>query len=80
MANRRAVIGDTPEHAKHLISDGATVTECSGGLSFALGVACMEAELRKDATILYRVQHPNELDLYHVAYMPSGDVIVRRVG
>lgn len=76
----RHVIGDTPERGKYLIFDGEVTTICEGGLAFALGVACLEAELVCDFTRFWQVQHPNGVAIYHVCYMPSGEVIMRNVG
>jgi hypothetical protein len=75
----RRIIGDTPQHARHLLwdSDSNTLTQVEGGLSFALGVACMEAELACDENRLFRVMHPNMVVLYDVKYH-QGYVMVRK--
>lgn len=76
----RRVIGDSPKHGRHLLwdSDSNTVAELHGGLSFALGVACMEAELACDENRLFRVMHPNLVVLYDVKYH-QGYVMIRKV-
>lgn len=75
----RRVIGDSPEHATHLLwdSDSNTISGLHGGLAFALGVACMEAELACDENRLFRVMHPNLVVLYDVKYH-QGFIMVRK--
>jgi len=78
---QRHVIGDTPQRAKYLVWDSATdaYAECHGGLAFALGVAALEAETVRDHTRFWQVCHPNGVAIYHVAYMPSGEIIMHKV-
>lgn len=66
--------------ARHLIEAGTnnTAYETSDGLAFTIGVCVLESEIRRDNTV-YKVQHPNGVDLYHIAYMPSGQILVTRV-
>lgn len=66
---------------KHIIIDSATdrVYHTDQGLAFALGVACIEAETVRDFTRFWKVCHPNGTELYHVAYMPSGEIIMRKM-
>jgi hypothetical protein len=75
----RRVIGDSPQHGKHLLwdSDSNTTTQIEGGLAFAIGVACMEAELCRDEQRLFRVMHPNQVVLYEVKYH-QGYTMVRK--
>lgn len=76
----RRIIGDSPEHGKHLLWDSGsntTTTQLTGGLAFSLGVACMEAELACDENRLFRVMHPNMVVLYEVKYH-QGYVMVRK--
>jgi hypothetical protein len=76
---KRRVIGDSPQHGKHLLwdSDSNTLSVLEGGLAFALGVACMEASLTANEGRLYRVMHPNQVVLYDVKYH-QGYVMVRK--
>lgn len=69
--------------ARHIIvAPNGNEYVTSEGLAFTLGVAVVEAEITKVTDGgFYRIQHPNNVDIYHVAYMPdSGQVIVTRVG
>lgn len=79
---RRRVIGDTPKHGKYLLEDSHSehIATIEGGLAFAIGVACMEAELAKDAHRLWTVKHPNGVGLYYIGYMAFDHIVtVRRV-
>lgn len=78
----RKVIGDSPEHAKHIIMDSKSTVpiECNGGLAFAIGVAVQECMLAKEEQRLFTVCHPNMVVIYCVAYSVSGvAVVVSRV-
>lgn len=81
-AAARRVIGDTPQHGKHLVYDSAkgVHAECDGGLAFALGVACLEAELVKEPSRFWQVCHPNCVIIYHVMWQEPGQIIVVNVG
>lgn len=79
----RRVVGDTPEHGKHLLYDSHTdtITECNGGLAFAIGVAVMEAELARDDHRFWQVQHPNGVAIYHVHHVfIANQTIVIKIG
>lgn len=77
----RRVVGDSPAHGKHLIWDSRTdvYAECSGGLAFAVGVACIEAEIARDSARVWKVCHPNGTELYFVTWIDTGQIIVTKV-
>lgn len=77
----RRVIGDTPEHGKHLVWDSHanTLTEINGGLAFALGVAALEAEIARDSSRFWQIQHPNGNVLYHVMWSPEPHITITKV-
>lgn len=76
------IVGNTPESGKHIITDSHVnhVMYSNGGLSFTLGVACIEAEAAKDVERFWNVCHPNGVAIYHVMWVDSGNVVVTRVG
>lgn len=78
----RRVVGDSPQHGKHLLWDSLnnTIAELDGGLAFAIGVACIEAELANSGTRFWEVRHPNNVAIYHVACTAHGQATVTHIG
>lgn len=70
------------EHSEYIIHDSGSQRDyhTDQGLAFAIGVAVMECELARDYTRFWQVQHPNGVNIYHVAHISSGPVVVTRIG
>jgi hypothetical protein len=66
-----------------IVAPNGNTYETHEGLAFAIGVACVECETTRigDEGAFYRIQHPNGVDIYHVAYIgDTAQVIVTKVG
>lgn len=82
MANKRRVIGDSPEHARHLIWDSHTNTyaESDGGLAFSVGVAVIECVTVCNPDRFWKVCHSNGVELFVVQWIDTyGTVCVTKV-
>ncbi len=78
----RKIVGDSPEHAQHLIWDSHTDTyaESNGGLAFSVGVAVIECVTVCDPDRFWRVCHKNGVELYVVQWNSTyGTVCVTKV-
>ena len=66
----RKIVGDSPEHATHLIWDSHTnkYAESNGGLAFSVGVAVIEAVTACDPDRFWKVCHKNRVELFVVQW------------